>query len=78
YPDYELKVAARDSHSEDSRWHTRRDGTKIWVSGTVGAVKDPAGELLGFIKLMRDQTDQRTHMERFENQVEQLAEALQG
>ncbi|MGV3571390.1 MAG: PAS domain-containing sensor histidine kinase [Ramlibacter sp.] len=75
YPDYELQVAARDSHSEDSRWHTRRDGTKIWVSGTVGAVKGPAGELLGFIKLMRDQTDQRTHMERFENQVDQLAEA---
>ncbi|QJW85388.1 PAS domain-containing sensor histidine kinase [Ramlibacter terrae] len=75
YPDYELKVAARDSHSEDSRWHARRDGTRIWVSGTVSAVKEPGGELLGFVKLMRDHTDLRTQLERFENQVDQLAEA---
>jgi PAS domain S-box-containing protein len=75
YPDYELKVAAEDSHAEDSRWHLRKDGTRIWVSGTASAVRGPAGEVLGFMKIMRDVTDQRTHTERFENEVSQLGDA---
>jgi PAS domain S-box-containing protein len=75
FPDYELKVAARDNFSEDSRWHMRKDGTRIWVSGTVTAVKSPAGQVQGFVKLMRDQTDERAHLERFENEVVQLGEA---
>ena len=74
-PDHELLVAARDSHAEDSRWHVRRDGTRIWVSGAVTAVRTPDKEVLGFVKLMRDMTDQREHFERFENEVAQLGEA---
>lgn len=75
YPDYELKVAVQDSYSEDSRWHVRKDRTRIWVSGTVSAVHDEAGAVLGFIKVMRDMTDQRTHTERFEHEVSELGEA---
>lgn len=71
YPNYELKVAAEDSHAEDSRWHQRKDGTRIWVSGTAVAVRSAAGEVLGFVKIMRDMTDQRAHTERFENEVSQ-------
>jgi PAS domain S-box-containing protein len=75
YPDYELKVAARDNYCEDSRWHQRKDGVRIWVSGTVSSIKSPAGEVLGFVKMMRDQTDQRAHLERFENEVNELGDA---
>jgi PAS domain S-box-containing protein len=77
FPDYELMVAARDNYSEDSRWHQRRDGTRIWVSGTVSSVKSRDGQVQGFVKLMRDQTDQRAHLERFEAEVAQLASARQ-
>ncbi|MDB5915596.1 MAG: domain S-box protein [Ramlibacter sp.] len=75
FPDYELKVAIRDSYCEDSRWHQRKDGVRIWVSGTVSSITSPGGEVLGFIKLMRDQTDQRAHLERYENEVAQLGDA---
>jgi two-component system CheB/CheR fusion protein len=75
YPNYELKVAAEDSHAEDSRWHLRKDGTRIWVSGTASAVRDPSGEVIGFVKLMRDVTDQRARTERFENELSQLGDA---
>jgi two-component system CheB/CheR fusion protein len=75
YPEYELQVAAQDSYSEDSRWHVRKDGTRIWVTGSVNAVRDPAGALLGFVKVMRDMTDHRTHTERFEHEVSELGEA---
>src|SRR4051812_4172771 len=35
---HELEVARRDSRSEDDRWHLRKDGTRIWVTGSVDAV----------------------------------------
>jgi PAS domain S-box-containing protein len=74
FPDYELEVAAHDKFSENSRWHVRQDGTRIWMSGTVTAIKSEAGEVQGFVKLMRDQTDYRARLERFENQVAELAD----
>ena len=73
YPDHELRVAAEDAYSEDSRWHVRRDGTRIWVSGSVSAVRDPEGKVLGFIKVMRDLTDQRENLERFQHEVGALS-----
>ncbi|MDB5958077.1 PAS domain-containing sensor histidine kinase [Ramlibacter sp.] len=74
YPDYELKVAADDSFSEDSRWHVRKDGTRIWATGSVSAVRE-ASRVVGFVKVLRDMTDQRAHTERFENEVSQLGQA---
>lgn len=75
YPDFELQVAAQDSQSEDSRWHVRKDGTRIWVSGSVTAMRNEAGDILGFVKVLRDMTDHRTHAERFEHEVTELGEA---
>ncbi|MBA2675742.1 PAS domain-containing sensor histidine kinase [Ramlibacter sp.] len=75
YPDYELKIAAEDHYSEDSRWHARKDGTRIWVSGSVTAVRDEAGAVTGFVKVLRDMTDDRAHTERFEHEVSALANA---
>jgi PAS domain S-box-containing protein len=73
YPDHELRVAAEDRYSEDSRWHVRKDGTRIWVSGTVSAVRDEEGAILGFVKAMRDMTDEREHLERFQHKVTELS-----
>jgi len=74
YPDYDLKVAAEDNFSEDSRWHVRKDGTRIWVTGSLAAVRDASG-IVGFVKVLRDMTDQRAHTERFEREVSQLGQA---
>ena len=75
FPDYELRVAAHDNFSEDSRWHVRKDGTRIWASGTVTPIRSPAGAIVGFVKLMRDRTDERAHLERFENEITELGDA---
>ncbi len=55
---YELEIAARDSRSQDDRWHLRKDGQRIWASGTVTALRDGAG-LQGFVKVVHDRTDLR-------------------
>jgi PAS domain S-box-containing protein len=65
----ELEVASRDSRSEDDRWHVRKDGTRVWVMGCVQAIRSQSGDIVGFIKLMRDRTDLRTHIDHLENQL---------
>lgn len=66
---HERTVARAQSRSEDDRWHLRKDGTRIWVTGALEAVTDEAGELLGYVKLIRDRTDLRAQLQWLENQV---------
>jgi signal transduction histidine kinase len=54
-----MENAAANGRSEDERWHVRKDGTERWISGVLTALRDPAGELRGFAKVMRDSTAQR-------------------
>lgn len=72
---HELEVARSNARSEDDRWHVRKDGTRIWVTGSIDAIRDPGGELLGFVKVMRDRTDLRTQQEAADKQ---LAACLAG
>jgi len=55
-PEKELTTAATLGRAEDERWHMRRDGSRFWASGVVTAVRDQAGKLIGFSKVMRDMT----------------------
>jgi PAS domain S-box-containing protein len=55
----ELATAADEGRAEDERWHVRKDGTRFWASGVVTPVRDGAGALLGFIKVMRDMTERK-------------------
>jgi PAS domain S-box-containing protein len=55
----ELETAARKGKAEDERWHLRKDGSRFWGSGVMSAVRDPEGNLRGFVKVMRDNTERR-------------------
>ena len=56
-PQRELATAAAAGRAEDERWHVRRDGSRFWASGVVTPVRDNAGKLIGFSKVMRDMTE---------------------
>jgi PAS domain S-box-containing protein len=53
----ELATAAMFGRAEDERWHVRKDGSRFWASGIVTPVRDDAGRLIGFSKVMRDMTE---------------------
>jgi PAS domain S-box-containing protein len=55
----EMEKAATAGRSDDERWHVRKDGTELWVAGVLTALRNPAGPLRGFVKIMRDRTAQR-------------------
>ena len=56
-PAKELATAATLGRADDERWHVRRDGSRFWASGIVTPVRDQAGKLIGFSKVMRDMTE---------------------
>ena len=66
-PQYEVEVALRDGPGEDDRWMQRRDGSRFWASGILVAVRDAAGELLGFAKILRNRTDLKEQLEALRN-----------
>lgn len=73
-PVHERVVAGADSRSEDDRWHIRKDGTRVWITGTVEKVVDDRGAIVGFSKVMRDRTDLRAYMEATENRLQALTQ----
>ncbi len=73
----ELDIARKDSRSEDDRWHVRKDGTRIWVTGAVSAIRDSGGRVVGFVKVLRDRTDVRIQLDSLENQNAKLHEAME-
>ncbi len=55
----ELVKARDEGRAEDERWHVRRDQTRFWGSGVMSSLRDEAGNLLGYSKVLRDHTARR-------------------
>lgn len=72
-PLHEQRVAASVGSAEDDRWHVRKDGARIWVSGAVTSLTDESGRLVGFGKVMRDRTDAMARTYTLENRLEELS-----
>jgi PAS domain S-box-containing protein len=56
-PQKELEQALATGRGDDDRWHVRKDGSRFWSSGVATPLKDEAGALRGFAKIMRDRTE---------------------
>jgi PAS domain S-box-containing protein len=59
WPEHELQVAAEKGSFTDVGWRLRKDGTTFWASVSLSALRDDAGQLLGFAKLTRDLTESK-------------------
>lgn len=58
-PELEMKKAVEMGRAEDERWHLRKDGSRFWANGLMMPLRDEAGDHIGFLKILRDRTDQR-------------------
>ncbi|MDF2989694.1 MAG: hypothetical protein K0S37_208 [Microbacterium sp.] len=58
-PDQLLAAAQRDGHVEDTGWRVRSDGTEFWARVTISAIRSDQGQILGFVKLVRDLTAEK-------------------
>ena len=58
-PQADLQCANRLGRVEEESWRVRKDGSEFLASATITALRDEAGELRGFGKVVRDITDQK-------------------
>ncbi len=58
-PGVEMRRALANGRANDERWHLRKDGTRFWASGEMMPLRDEAGIHVGYLKILRDRTDQR-------------------
>ena len=55
-----LETAASAGRAEDEGWRVRKDGSRLWASVVVTALREPrTGDLLGFVKVTRDLTERK-------------------
>ena len=58
-PQKGLDIAARAGRFETEGWRVRKDGTHFWALAVIDAVRNEAGELIGFAKVTRDLTERQ-------------------
>jgi len=58
-PQRALEVAGREGRFEAEGWRIRKDGTRFWANAVLDAIRDDAGNLVGFAKITRDITERK-------------------
>lgn len=71
----EIEVADIDNTAEDDRWMLRADGSRFWASGILLAIRDEAGGVIGYAKVLRNRTDLREQLDALRNQIRELESA---
>jgi PAS domain S-box-containing protein len=67
-----LEDAAEMGRVEDEGWRLRKDGTRFWANVILTALRDRAGRLCGFGKVVRDATRRKRAQEGLRNLNEKL------
>ncbi|MBP0492043.1 PAS domain S-box protein [Roseomonas indoligenes] len=71
-PRKEVLTAMEHGWAPNIRWHLRKDGSRVFIEGSLRALHDEAGELRGFLKIGRDATDRRAAEERLRESEERF------
>lgn len=69
----ELETAREKGAAADIRWHRRKDGTELFANGVLESVRDNFGRLVGFTKIVSDETERK----RLEDSLIQANAALE-
>ncbi|WP_255196547.1 PAS domain S-box protein [Halorarius litoreus] len=75
-PERLLGEAAESGSVETEGWRVRKDGTRFWASVTLTALYDDDGDLTGYAKVTRDETDRRTFEQLLKHQRDELKAEL--
>jgi PAS domain S-box-containing protein len=75
-PEVERQQALVEGRASDQRWHLRKDGARFWSNGFLMPMHDATGGTVGFVKILRDETETRQTQEALERSRQQLVDAL--
>ena len=75
-PAREVAEALAEGRALDERVHQRKGGERFWASGALMPMRDRGGEVVGFVKILRDQTAERLTLEELAASRKELVQAL--
>jgi PAS domain S-box-containing protein len=74
-PQKALGTAQAAGRFEKEGWRVRKDGSKFWCHVIIDAIRSETGELIGFAKITRDNTERRQAQINLEKAREALFQA---
>ncbi len=73
-PKREIETALKEGRATDNRWHIAKDKSLFYAYGLVFPLIGIDGEMLGYVKILRDLTDRKQSEDAIKNYVRELEE----
>jgi two-component system CheB/CheR fusion protein len=73
-PKKEIEIALKEGRATDNRWHIAKDKTLFYAYGLVFPLIGLDGELLGYVKILRDLTERKQSEDAIKKYVRELEE----
>jgi len=73
-PNLEIQKALEDGRATDNRWHIAKDRSLFYAQGLVFPLKGLDGEMLGYVKILRDLTESKKSEDAIKKHVKELEE----
>ena len=77
-PEKEIETSAREGLALDVRWHRRKDGSLVFIEGSVTPLFTEDGSIRGFLKIGQDVTERRNAQELLEASERRMRTLVTG
>lgn len=71
-PTNEIQTSLKDGRATDNRWHIRKDKTLFYAYGLVFPLLGIDGEMLGYVKVLRDLTERKKSEDAIKKYIKDL------
>ncbi len=71
-PEKEIETSLKEGRATDNRWHIAKDKSLFWAYGLIFPLTGSDGEMLGFVKILRDLTERKQSEEAIKKYVRDL------
>lgn len=76
-PAQEAAQALAEGRAVGEREQQRKNGERFWATGALMVMRDESGTVVGFVKILRDQTAERHSREQLASSRKELVQALE-
>lgn len=73
-PKLEIETALKEGRAKDNKWHVCKDGNKFYANGLVFPLIGLNGEMLGYVKILRDLTERKKSEDSISKYIKELEE----
>jgi two-component system CheB/CheR fusion protein len=75
-PQKDMVSALKEGKATDNRWHIGKDGKMFFAFGQMFPINDKNGNLVGFVKILRDLTAQKMAEDALSKKMHELEELI--